>query len=166
MKTPEEKIGSKECRIVVVGLGYVGLPLALAFVEEGFAVIGLEKDAARIESLRRGESYIDDIPSQRLKAAVDRGFGATLSAAEAYAQADAVFICVPTPLTITKDPDLSFIREAGEAFAPSWNCGAAGEHDLPRYDRGSAVADPRPGGNASGKRFLSGLFSRTGGPRQ
>lgn len=118
MKTLKEKIAGKELRMVVVGLGYVGLPLALAFVEAGFAVMGLEKDVGRIESLRRGESYIDDIPSQRLKAAVDRGFQATLSAEEAYAEADAVFICVPTPLTITKDPDLSFIQEAGEAFAP------------------------------------------------
>jgi UDP-N-acetyl-D-glucosamine dehydrogenase len=118
MKTLKEKIAGKELRMVVVGLGYVGLPLALAFVEAGFAVMGLEKDVGRIESLRRGESYIDDIPSQRLKAAVDRGFQATLSAEEAYAEADAVFICVPTPLTITKDPDLSFIQEAGETFAP------------------------------------------------
>ncbi|MCX5973105.1 MAG: nucleotide sugar dehydrogenase, partial [Coprothermobacterota bacterium] len=118
MKTLEEKIADKESRMVVVGLGYVGLPLALAFVEAGFAVMGLEKDAGRIESLRRGESYIDDIPSQRLKAAVDCGFQATLSVREAYAEADAVFICVPTPLTITKDPDLSFIQDAGEAFAP------------------------------------------------
>jgi UDP-N-acetyl-D-glucosamine dehydrogenase len=118
MKTLEEKIAGKECRMVIVGLGYVGLPLALAFVEAGFAVMGLEKDTGKIEALQRGESYIDDIPSQRLKAAVDRGFKATLSAEEAYAKADAIFICVPTPLTITKDPDLSFIQEAGEAFAP------------------------------------------------
>lgn len=118
MKTLEEKIAGKESRMVVIGLGYVGLPLALAFVEAGFTVIGLEKDPGKIEALRRGESYIDDIPSPRLKAAVERGFRATLSAAEAYAEADAVFICVPTPLTSTKDPDLSFIQEAGEAFAP------------------------------------------------
>ncbi|MCX5971176.1 MAG: nucleotide sugar dehydrogenase [Coprothermobacterota bacterium] len=113
--TIEEKIAGHRARLAVIGLGYVGLPLALAFVEEGFSVVGLEKDEEKAARLNRGESYIDDIPSSRLAQAVESGFHATLEEGEALEGADAILICVPTPLKVTKDPDISYILEASQA---------------------------------------------------
>jgi UDP-N-acetyl-D-glucosamine dehydrogenase len=90
--------------IGIVGLGYVGLPLAVAFAEAGLDVVGVDLSAAKIASLRRGDSYVEDITSERLRAVADRlevsGRYATL------AKAEAVIICVPTPLTANREPDL------------------------------------------------------------
>lgn len=113
----KERIHSRDFRIAVMGLGYVGLPLAVSFAEAGFPVVGLEKDAEKVEKLNRGESYVDDIPSLRLKGVLEKGFQATIWESEALAGADAVFICVPTPLKKTKDPDLSFVLQAGKSVA-------------------------------------------------
>ncbi len=113
----KERIKRRDFRIAVMGLGYVGLPLAIAFVEAGFPVLGLEKDPEKVEKLNRGESYVDDIPSPRLKEASAKGFKPTVWESEALGLADAVFICVPTPLRKTKDPDLSFVIQAGRAVA-------------------------------------------------
>ncbi len=112
-----ERLNSRRAIVGIVGLGYVGLPLAVEFAEAGFRVIGLDVTAAKVASLNRGESYIMDIPSARLKPLVDSG---RLSATTAYAdlaQADAVSICVPTPLTKTKDPDMSFVIDAVNALS-------------------------------------------------
>ena len=90
--------------IGIVGLGYVGLPLAVAFAETGHDVLGVELSAAKVASVRRGESYVEDIPSERLQAVSDR-----LAVSGRYAElarADAVIICVPTPLTANREPDL------------------------------------------------------------
>jgi UDP-N-acetyl-D-glucosamine dehydrogenase len=112
-----QAVERRQAQVAIIGLGYVGLPLALAFAEQGFGVRGLEKDAKRSELLNRGESYIDDIPSERLTRAVILGFHATLIEAEALAEADVVIICVPTPLNSTKEPDMSYILEASQATA-------------------------------------------------
>jgi UDP-N-acetyl-D-glucosamine dehydrogenase len=90
--------------IGIVGLGYVGLPLAVAFAETGHDVVGVELSAAKVASLRRGESYVEDIPSGRLQAVSGR-FAVSGRYAE-LARADAVIICVPTPLTANREPDL------------------------------------------------------------
>ena len=90
--------------IGIVGLGYVGLPLAVAFAETGHDVLGVDLSAAKVASVRRGESYVEDIPSERLQAVSDR-----LAVSGRYAElarADAVIICVPTPLTANREPDL------------------------------------------------------------
>jgi UDP-N-acetyl-D-glucosamine dehydrogenase len=113
----KEKIQRREFRIAVIGLGYVGLPLALAFAGEGFPVVGLEKDQKKVKALNEGKSYVDDIPSLQVEYALKKGFSATFRESEALAGADAVFICVPTPLTPTREPDLSYIISAGKAVA-------------------------------------------------
>src|SRR4051794_2958188 len=88
----------------IIGLGYVGLPLAVAFAEAGHRVVGVDMDASKIASIRASISYIEDIPSDRLAAVRDR-LHATTRYAE-LAQMDAVIIAVPTPLTENREPDL------------------------------------------------------------
>ena len=107
-----ERLTNRQAQIGIVGLGYVGLPLAVEFAEAGFSVIGVDVSAAKVQQLMRGESYIGDITSTRLKLLIDSG---RLCASTSYADlraADTVSICVPTPLRKTKDPDMSFVIEA------------------------------------------------------
>ena len=97
--------------IGIVGLGYVGLPLAVAFAQAGERVLGLDLDPAKVESLNRGESYIEDVPSETLA-----GLGELIRAtgdAAGLADCEAVIICVPTPLTGSREPDLSYLEGAG-----------------------------------------------------
>ncbi|MGI9081417.1 MAG: nucleotide sugar dehydrogenase [Thermoleophilaceae bacterium] len=102
-------------RVGVVGLGYVGLPLALAFAEEGHDVLGVDADPRKVTALTRGESYIEDVPSQRLGAIRER-----LEVATGYdrlATCEAILIAVPTPLTRNREPDLGPLVAAGTSVA-------------------------------------------------
>ena len=103
-----------DSRLAIVGLGYVGLPLALAFVEAGLAVTGIDASPARVAELNAGSSPIDDVPDERLRAALAAGFLAVPPSDARLGHADAVFVCVPTPVTATKDPDLGPVLSAGE----------------------------------------------------
>jgi UDP-N-acetyl-D-glucosamine dehydrogenase len=99
----------------IVGLGYVGLPLAVAFVEAGEQVVAVDVDEAKIAAIKAGDSYIEDVPSDQLRAALD-----SIEASTDYAplaNADAILICVPTPLTPNREPDLAPLIAAGEALA-------------------------------------------------
>ena len=98
-----------------MGLGYVGLPLAVAFAEEGHDVVALDVDARKVEALRAGSSYVEDIPSERLAAAMDRIEATTHS--QRLARCDAVLICVPTPLTANREPDLGPLMSATRSLA-------------------------------------------------
>ncbi len=112
-----DRLNSRQALIAVVGLGYVGLPLAVEFAEAGFAVIGLDVDAAKVAQLNRGSSYIPDVPTDRVAPLAAAG---RLLATTDYADlraADAISICVPTPLRKTKDPDMSYIIESVDAIA-------------------------------------------------
>jgi UDP-N-acetyl-D-glucosamine dehydrogenase len=112
-----QKIKDKQARVAVVGLGYVGLPLAVEFAEVGLTVIGLDLDERKVKQINAGESYIPDIPTDRLAPLVKSGH---LQATTDYAdlkQADTVNICVPTPLRKTKDPDMSYIISAVDSIA-------------------------------------------------
>ena len=99
----------------VIGLGYVGLPLAVAFAQEGCEVIAVDVDSRKIDALEAGESYIEDVPSDALRRVADR-IHATTRYAE-LEQADAVLICVPTPLTRNREPDLGPLLDATRALA-------------------------------------------------
>jgi UDP-N-acetyl-D-glucosamine dehydrogenase len=101
--------------IGIMGLGYVGLPLAVAFAEEGQDVIALDTDVRKVEAIRRRESYIEDIPSERLAAVADRIEATTH--AQPLARCDAVLICVPTPLTANREPDLGPLLSATRALS-------------------------------------------------
>lgn len=111
------KIADRQAVIGVVGLGYVGLPLAVAFAQEGFAVIGVDVDPGKIDSLSRGESYVEDIPSAVLGPLVEGGLIRVTTDYAGLAGADAISICVPTPLRKTKDPDISYIVNAADCLA-------------------------------------------------
>jgi UDP-N-acetyl-D-glucosamine dehydrogenase len=112
-----EKIRRREARAGVAGLGYVGLPLAMAYVHAGYAVIGYDVDADKVASLQAGRSYIGDVADEQVAAAVANGtFAATTDAAR-LGEADVVAICVPTPLTAQKEPDLSFLSDTAETLS-------------------------------------------------
>ncbi|MFB3818415.1 MAG: nucleotide sugar dehydrogenase [Candidatus Methylomirabilales bacterium] len=112
------KLRSKQATVAVVGLGYVGLPLAVGFAGAGVRVLGVDVDARRVARLNRGESHIPDVPSARLAPEVAAGrFRATTDFALSAA-ADASVICVPTPFTRMKAPDLSYIEAAARGLAP------------------------------------------------
>src|ERR1700685_1759771 len=101
-------VEKRELRVGVIGLGYVGLPLVLLFSQEGFRVTGFDIDAAKVDRLNAGESYIHRIDGQQIKAAQGRGFRATANFSE-IADVDAILICVPTPLSDHHTPDMSYI---------------------------------------------------------
>ncbi len=107
-----DRIESRDALVAIVGLGYVGLPLAVEFAEVGFRVIGLDISAAKVEALNRGESYIPDISSEAVKRLVTDGRLRATTNYEDLRDADAISICVPTPLRKTKDPDMSFVIQA------------------------------------------------------
>jgi UDP-N-acetyl-D-glucosamine dehydrogenase len=112
-----ERIESKEAQIAIVGMGYVGLPLAVVFGEAGYHVTGIDVDPHKVELLNRGESHIEDIPSERIHALVNANRLAATTDFAALAECDAVSICVPTPLRKTRDPDISYIASVSDEIA-------------------------------------------------
>jgi UDP-N-acetyl-D-glucosamine dehydrogenase len=114
----EERIGRRAARVAVVGLGYVGLPLAETFAWGGYPVLGFDIDPEKVEKLRRGESYIGHICPERVAELVGSGrFEATCDPRR-FAEADALIVCVPTPLGEAREPDLSYIVRTGETIRP------------------------------------------------
>jgi UDP-N-acetyl-D-glucosamine dehydrogenase len=112
-----QKVENRSARIGIIGMGYVGLPLALLFSEERFAVTGFDVDEKKVTALNSGGSYIVRIPGTEIQAAQQHGFHATADYS-AIASVDVVIICVPTPLNEYHEPDLSYIRETAKAIAP------------------------------------------------
>ena len=110
-------VTARDTVVGVVGLGYVGLPLAIAYAEAGFRTIGFDVDAERAAALSRGFSHIDDISPSRVAAMVDAGCFSTTASPEQLRAADAVFICVPTPFDKSRTPDLSYVRAATQTVA-------------------------------------------------
>jgi UDP-N-acetyl-D-glucosamine dehydrogenase len=112
------RIQDKKAVIGIIGLGYVGLPLMLRFAEEGYRVLGFDIDGEKIEKLRRGESYIKHIPAAPIADAVAKGlFDGTTDFSRA-GEADALIICVPTPLDKHREPDLTFVLKSTDAVVP------------------------------------------------
>ncbi len=107
-----EKLESRQARLGVIGLGYVGLPLSMEFVRAGFTVVGIDTNEEKVRQLMAGESYIADVPGEWVKEAVGSGAFMATSDFSVLAGLDTVDICVPTPLRKTKDPDISFVNAA------------------------------------------------------
>jgi UDP-N-acetyl-D-glucosamine dehydrogenase len=116
------KLQSRTASIGIIGLGYVGLPLALLFTEEGFPVTGFDIDSTKIEMLVSLRSYICRIPGTEIALAIDRGFRAT-SDFTWISKMDVIVICVPTPLTEYREPDLSYVTETVKSIAPHLRAG-------------------------------------------
>ena len=113
-----EKIETRKAVISVIGLGYVGLPLAVVFAEAGFPVVGIDTDEAKVNSVNRGISYVGDVPSETLSRLCREKGGLRATADySVLSDTDVVLICVPTPLGKTKDPDVSHIVSAAENIA-------------------------------------------------
>jgi UDP-N-acetyl-D-glucosamine dehydrogenase len=108
----KDRIRERKARIGVIGLGYVGLPLAVEFAKSGFDVTGFDVDASKVTELNAGRSYILDVKTQDVKASVDAGRLRATADMSQLKDMDAIDICVPTPLRKTKDPDLSYVVQA------------------------------------------------------
>ncbi|HHE55503.1 MAG TPA: nucleotide sugar dehydrogenase, partial [Caldithrix abyssi] len=111
------KIKNKEAVVGVVGLGYVGLPLLMEFVDQGFKTIGFDIDPEKVEKLNAGKSYIKHIDGQRVKKVRETNLFEATTDFERIKEVDAILICVPTPLTKHREPDLSYIIGTGETLA-------------------------------------------------
>ncbi len=113
-----QDIQKKRANISILGLGYVGLPLAITFANAGFNVTGIDPVEEKVDMINRGESYISDITNAQLRKHIDSGRLRATTDYSVLAEIDAVSICVPTPLRKTGDPDMSFIASASEQIAP------------------------------------------------
>ncbi|MBN1480248.1 nucleotide sugar dehydrogenase [candidate division KSB1 bacterium] len=113
----KERLQNKTAKIGVIGLGYVGLPLAVEFADRGFSVLGIDNDESKIASLNNAHNYINDVEDSKFKRVVTSG---TLKATISYSsipELDVIYICVPTPFTKNKEPDVSYIESATEGIA-------------------------------------------------
>jgi UDP-N-acetyl-D-glucosamine dehydrogenase len=118
-----DRIRAKQAKVGVIGLGYVGLPLAVEFARAGFDVTGFDVDASKVQRINAGSSYIPDVPDTELSAAVQSGRLRATSDMRCLGDMDAIDICVPTPLRKTRDPDLSAVVKAVEAVVPTLRAG-------------------------------------------
>ena len=113
----EDKLRRKTARVGIVGLGYVGLPLAVGFAKAGFHVTGIDVQESKVASINSGYSYVQDVDGESLQDLVASGHLVATADFSIIAELDTINICVPTPLRKTKDPDMSFIVEAGSQIA-------------------------------------------------
>lgn len=111
------RIENLDARIGIIGLGYIGLPLATTFAERGFGVLGFDIDPGKVEKLNRGESYIQQVSADVLRRLSDEGRFRATAAAEQLAEVDAILVCVPTPLTRQREPDISAVSGSMEMIA-------------------------------------------------
>ncbi len=116
-RTLIEKFRSRKAVVGIVGLGYVGLPLILRFADAGFRTLGFDIDAEKISALSKGQTYIKNITADRVARAIEHGLQATTDYARAK-EADALIVCVPTPLTRSREPDLSHVLGTLESLCP------------------------------------------------
>ncbi|MBN2001094.1 nucleotide sugar dehydrogenase [candidate division KSB1 bacterium] len=114
LKTRLEK---REAKIGVVGLGYVGLPLAVEFCEKGMYVLGIDNNPKKVEMLNAGKNYIGDVDDAKLKKSIDEKLFEATTSYDKVAELDVIYICVPTPFTKNKEPDVSYIISAAECVA-------------------------------------------------
>lgn len=118
-----ERLETRQAHVGVIGLGYVGLPLAVEFARVGYSVTGIDLDLSRVDQVNRGDSYILDVPSSELRQFTEIGRLRATSDFSVLAELDTANICVPTPLRKTKDPDLSYIVGAVEEIAKHLHAG-------------------------------------------
>ncbi len=154
--TLSQAITTREARIVVVGIGYVGLPLAVELAQAGFSVVGHDRSADKVQQLNAGESYIPDIPGERVRPLVAAGrLRASLDPA-VMADADVTIVCVPTPLNKTREPDNSYILAAADELAPRLRRGSLvilESTTFPGFTREVLIPRLQTGGLQAGRDF-------------
>jgi UDP-N-acetyl-D-glucosamine dehydrogenase len=112
-----ERLNNKSAVIGILGLGYVGLPLMIRYAEIGYKVLGIDIDQEKINMLNQGQSYIEHIPSEKIRESLEKGFEATADFSKT-ADVDTLIICVPTPLNKYREPDLSYVTDTTDAIIP------------------------------------------------
>ena len=150
------KFRDRTATIAILGLGYVGLPLALRYAEVGFRVVGIDIDAGKVVRLNQGRSYIKHISAADISTARENGFEATTDFSH-VAQADALIICVPTPLNTYREPDLSFVLDTTNAILPFMHPGQILSLESTTYP-GTTEEELRPRLEARGFNIGSDLF--------
>jgi UDP-N-acetyl-D-glucosamine dehydrogenase len=123
METLASKIAARTARVGIVGLGYVGLPLAVEFAKAGFSVTGLDLIGSKVTAINAGDSYIQDVPTAEVRALVEDGKLCATTDFSVISELDTINICVPTPLRKTKDPDMSYIVSACQEIAKYFHPG-------------------------------------------
>jgi len=123
MQTLEKKLKDRKARIAVIGLGYIGLPLAVEKARAGFKVIGIERKKRRVDMVNRGENYIPDVIDAELEKIVREGKLGATQGFEVISEVDVVCICVPTPLTKNKEPNIGYIEDVTEHLIPYFHKG-------------------------------------------
>ncbi|MGB0715873.1 MAG: nucleotide sugar dehydrogenase [Phycisphaerae bacterium] len=113
----QEAIDSRTATIGIIGMGYVGLPLARTFCHAGFTCLGFDVDTAKVDMLNAGKSYIKHIPSKTVKSVVDEGLFSASDDPSTLRSCDAIVVCVPTPLTKSRDPDMRFVENTSHLIA-------------------------------------------------
>ncbi len=113
----KEKIKQKKAKIGIIGLGYVGLPLAIEFSRKGYQTLGIDTDLGKIKLIQQKKNYIKDVVNKDFLYAINQGFFTATTSYEKAGELDVIFICVPTPVTDNKTPDISFIMHAAEELA-------------------------------------------------
>jgi UDP-N-acetyl-D-glucosamine dehydrogenase len=116
-------VNERDQSVAVIGLGYVGLPLAIGLADAGRAVVGLDIDPGRVATLNRGRSHISDVPSEQVDRCVRAGRFRATTDPESLRAPDAIFVCVPTPFDANRAPDLSYIRSAAQSIQPRLRAG-------------------------------------------
>lgn len=119
----EQKLRDRSARIGVIGLGYVGLPLAIEFARKGYETIGIDLDVRKIDALKKGDNYIQDISDDHVREMVTTGKFRAQVDYEGVGKLDVLYICVPTPFTINKDPDIGYILASADAIAKELRAG-------------------------------------------
>lgn len=155
--------------IGVVGLGFVGLPLARAFAEAGISVVGVDTDRNRIATLNRGQSYIEDVPAASLQPLVTAGKLHPTDTYEALQEVEATIICLPTPLNEYREPDLSIAMAGAEAVARNSRPGALivlESTTYPGTTREVLLPFFERSGRRVGRDFLPSLLAGASGPRE
>jgi UDP-N-acetyl-D-glucosamine dehydrogenase len=156
-ETFKKRLEAKETVVAVIGLGYVGMPLAVHFVSAGLRVIGVDSDPAKIESLKRGESYVRHISADWAPRAIAEKRFFPVADYDAVADADAVIICVPTPLNSHREPDLRHVEDAGLEVARRLKDGALVSLESTTYP-GTTMEVLLPLLSANGKRAGEDFF--------
>ena len=162
----DERVATRSARVGIVGLGYAGLPLAMAFAEAGFDVTGIDLSRERVDAITTGRSYLVDVPAERY-GAVDGKLTATTDY-EAVSTLDALTICVPTPLSKTRTPDLSYVVAAAESVAEQLSPGQLVILQSTTYPGTTEEVIPHPRARRRRRRagLLPRLRARARGPRQ
>jgi UDP-N-acetyl-D-glucosamine dehydrogenase len=150
------KFRAKDALVAVVGLGYVGLPLAVRMAEAGFRTLGLDIDAGKVAKLGAGRTYLKTVPAQKIAGALAKGFAATTDFARVR-EADAIVICVPTPLDAAREPDLSFVIGTVDSLLPHLRAGQLVSLESTTYP-GTTEEELRPRIESRGFRIGEDFF--------